>query len=339
MPALVTCRCGAVVRVPAARKKARIVCPRCQAELHSHSGEEGIRTTPSPAKASPAAAIQGAPMPPVPSVATDTKDVPVEVAPDAELVDKDRKRGLRAQRRGLKWVYLGLALHFPAPILFALATLTACLALGLSAVGQSPRFDSIRPSAQVFCYISASLYLLLTLVELAPNLLALSLTDPTGRTFFGTAFGIRCGVCLCAILVFLFPTYGPGQLGLALVTSVGAWAFWMWGLYRLGDSVNRNDICEGVGRTTLRGLKTLGLALASMIVLFTVVFISIRFPWMLFLFTPAFIGSVVKIAFTQGDFDSILKFFLAPTGIPFVLEYINFILGVRTVLERRVGVG
>jgi hypothetical protein len=340
MPAVLTCQCGATLRLPDARTKARIVCPRCQRVVQSQPGEEGIRATPSPARAAPPVSIQEAPPPPapppLPKAAPAARDVPVEVAPDAELAEKDRKRSLRAQRRGLKWVNLGLAFHFPAPVIFALATFTACMALGLAAVGHSPRFDGVKPSAEVFGYISAALFVLLTLAEMPSNLLALSFTDPSGRIFFATAFGIRCGACLCAFLVFLFPDYGPGQLFLALILSAGSWAFWMWGLYRVGDAVNRKDIGTGVARTTFSGVKALGLALGGMLVTFVVVFTSVRYPWMLFLFTPAFVASAVKIAFAQGDFDSAWRFFLAPTGIPFVLEYINFILGVRTVIERRV---
>jgi hypothetical protein len=257
------------------------------------------------------------------------------VIPDPELLDRDRKRATRGYRRGVRLVHLGLAFHYPAPVAFAVATLTTCLTLGLAGAAHSPKMASAEGPATFFACVSAAFFLLTGLLEVAPSLLGLALTDTTGRSLFAAAFAVRCLACLLACLVFIFPTYAPGHLGLALMAMVIAWVLWMAGLYRVGYSVNRKDITEGVVRTTFRGLRTLGLALAVMLVLFGMLISSVRYPFLLFIFPPAMIGSVLRIAFILGDFDSMVRFFFAPTGIPFLLEYINFISSVRTILERR----
>jgi hypothetical protein len=332
MASVLTCSCGAVVRIRRADEKKRIECPRCHAELRP-AAEEAICTT--PASPAPRAAADPSHKAPVPPAAPASQDLAIEVEPDPGLREKDRKRATRGQRRGLRAVHLGLAFHFPSPVAFLLAALTTGLTLGLAGLSHSPRTAGAAGPAVFFGYVSTGFFLLTGLLEIAPSVLALGLTDGPGRWFFGVAFVLRCGACLLACLVLFFPTYAPGHLGMALVAMTIAWGLWMAGLYRLGFSVNRKDITEGAVRITFRGLKILGIAMFTLLITFAIIGVSIRYPPLLFVFPPAMIGAALKIAFTLGDFDSMLRFFFAPTGVPFLLEYLNFIIGVRTILERR----
>src|SRR6516162_2283012 len=107
MPSVLTCPCGAVIRVPPGRQKAHLRCPRCGAELQA-AAEEGIRTAPVVAEVPVGSdALQKSPVSPGPSVGgSGSPAVPVEVIPDPELLDRDRKRATRGYRRGVRLVHL-----------------------------------------------------------------------------------------------------------------------------------------------------------------------------------------------------------------------------------------
>jgi hypothetical protein len=321
MAVVLTCSCGADVRLPKGQEQGRVLCPRCGSELRPGSGEPIQKSA--------------APAPPAPAASPAPNSPVVEVVPDPDLLEKDRKRATRAQRRGLRLVHLGLAFHYGGAATFAVAIITAAVTLGLAGIAHSPKLESAAGPATFFAYISAVFFLLTGLVDAVPSLLGLAVIDAHARAFFGVSFVLRCGGCLLACLVFPFPDYAPGHLGLASLAMLIAWGLWMGGLFRVGCTVNRKDITEGVTRITFRGLTTLGLALATLFIVSILLVIGVRFPFLLFIYPPVGIAMALRVMFVLGEFDSILRFFGTPTGIPFLIDYFNFITGVRTVLERR----
>jgi hypothetical protein len=122
---------------------------------------------------------------------------------------------------------------------------------------------------------------------------------------------------------------------LALAVLCAGWAYWLAFLCRVGQALGRDGIADGATRTLRSGLGTLACSLLLAFVLGVAVAVLVRLPDLIWFVTPGFAGAAATVAYMGGGFDSLLTFFLTPTGVPFALEYVNFISGLRMFILRR----
>ncbi len=253
------------------------------------------------------------------------------------------RRIIKSRRRSLARVNLGLALHYPAPFLCLVALTTGSVALFLSAMSRNPRLgDLFASSAHAFLTISSVALLLTSLAQIGPTVLAMWAPGGTGRVLLGLALSLLWLACLSAGLALVLPVARAAFLAVSLLALPGAWVLWMVFLRRLGECLERDTIAEGAVQMCLRVFRVMTLTggfwlVVAVSVFFVlavgVLFLSYMPPTLWFL--PAIaIGAAARVIWVFGNFETLLEYVLFPTGLPITFEYVNFISGVRKILDR-----
>jgi len=362
MPAKVTCSCGASLTVndDAAAKKA--TCPRCgnaislsRTAIKRLDNPAGSGPPPLPGQSASARAAvpqsgaphTGSPQTGIvkpPKVATaasreqlseESEDEEIEDEEiDVQLPEKPRKK--KGRRRGLAQVNLGLAFHYFLPFVFLIGTGSGLLATVLDIGVNTFEFEANEEPANFF-FFSAGLFMLLTGVIAVPAaaLGLLGAPEEAGRGPVTISLGLLFASFLpAAILLFLdhhqwlFFVIGFG----ALFT---AWTFWMGFLNELGKELHQNNLAKEVRRAIVKGIVTAISGFSVVLLGGFLVLAVIQAPYILYFVSPAVLAAILTILFKLGQFDGFFSFFFGPSGIPFALEYANFIGGIRMVILRR----
>jgi hypothetical protein len=299
-----------------------VSCPRCGVVVYLPP-EEGIQAPPARRAAPPGKGGAGKPL-----------GEGVEV-PDLET--RFRKQEARARRRYLRGVNSGLAFHYVAPFLFLAGTGAGVLGLVLTVSARAFEWENAVAAASFF-FRAGGLFLFLTGAASIPaaffGLLGAS-ANGGGRATLLACLGLLGIGCASAASLVAFPGFGPGFFALGLATTFGAWIFWVTFLRGLGPSLGRQEVAEEALRTLLGGLKTLAISLPILLVVGFLVAAMVKRPILITVIPATFVGAVVTLAYHFGNFESILSMLLAPTGIPFVLDYLNFVAGLRMLIQRR----
>jgi hypothetical protein len=354
MATVITCQCGAKFRAPEGREAKWLSCPRCKTVVPA-IGLEAVQTAadqlaPLPQQAIQAAAEKSAAStlrslesPEVVTEVAPEEVAPEEVAPEEGAPEqrgepRPRKRKGRARREWLARVDRALAYHYASPFAFLAAAATAGIGWALSflALGLGMR-EAVGEPAAFFTFASCALLLLTWLLELTPNLLILFAGGNMGRGALFAALIVRTAAAAVAAVGLVFSEYRALILLAATLAMVGSWCLWMAFLNQLGRSLDRDDIVREAAQTCLSGVRVW---ILTLVLLFFLVFLGVltfRTPFFMgtLLLAAAMLGAVAKITYTVGKFDSLLEFALSPIGLSFSFHYLNFLGGVRTVIDRR----
>jgi hypothetical protein len=138
-----------------------------------------------------------------------------------------------------------------------------------------------------------------------------------------------------ALLMVVLPRYHAAFFGTALLLLFGGWVCWLIFLAGLGPVLRRDEVRGGAERVLWGGVRALAVCLPLLLGMGLLVAAMIQRPVLILIIPAGFVAALVTIAYHAGGFDSILGLLLAPTGIPFTLEYLNFIGGLRMLIERR----
>jgi hypothetical protein len=311
-----TCPCGKKIPIRDEDATKWVSCPRCGVVVNLPP-EEGIGSSPGRP-----AGRQDRPR----------HEVEEEDAL-ADLLVRHRRQEGKGRRRYLRGVNRGLALHYVAPFLFLAGTGAGMLALVLVLSGRTFEWEKAVDAAGFFFVVSGVILFLSGALAIPAAFLALLGAPPTGSLL--SSVGLFAAGCLCAALLVVFPGYGPAFFGVALVTLFGAWVFWMIFLCGLGSLLERQEVAEGAGQILWSGVLTLALGLPTLLVAGMLVAAMVKRPFLVLVIPTGVVGAAATIIFVAGGFESLLGMVLTPTGIPFVLEYLNFIGGLRMVILRR----
>jgi hypothetical protein len=347
MAAVLKCPCGEKVAAPEGAPAEGLTCPRCKKVVRAAAATQGVQAAPSPPPAAtreprptgkpPSASVQTAPSPP-PLPPPAGQEAVTTVLPEPEGEDRPRKRKAKVRRQGLDRVNTALAFHFFFNPFAFLGAAAACWAgWTFSSLALVPGLNDPLAAPAAFFVAAGGVLLLITgLAELAPTLIILSAGPQPGRGLILGALALRLVACGLALLVLLLPDFQPLLLLLALLAMIGGWCLWMGFLKQLGRSLKREEVSREAVRVCLGGLGAVGMMFSFLVVAVIMVVLFAKLPFIFSsLFTAAFIGAVAKIAFTVGKFDSLTEFFLTPFGLPYTFRYLNFIGGVRALVDRR----
>jgi hypothetical protein len=324
MAAVVTCPCGTVIQIRDEDLSRWLACPRCGVIVYLPPDEA--------VGAAPAEDADDWGEAPVPVAAKG--EAPGEKIEVPDLAGRFRKQEGKARRRYLRRVNRGLAFHYAVPFLFLAGAGTGVLALVLILSARMFDWDAAAEAAAVFFRVSGVLLLLTGLLSALPAVLALHAGGSVG--VLAACLGLLGVGCVSAALTVVFPSfYGPAFLGLALAVLFAAWACWMVFLAGLGPVLRRAEVGEGAMRTLWAGGWLLARGLPFLLVGGIAVAAMVKWPVLITVIPASFLGALVTIAYQAGGFDSIPALLLAPTGIPFTLEYLNFIGGLRMLIDRR----
>jgi hypothetical protein len=270
----------------------------------------------------------------------DTRPGPV-LPPDWKA--RLRKRGVKGRARGLAKVNLALALHYPTPFTFLAALVSGSLALALSGVCRNPRLAELFAGpAHFFVTLSSVFFLLTGLMQIGPLILGMLAPAATGRTLLTIALAVDVTACFAAGLALGLPWFRPAFLALSMVATMAAWVLWMAFLNRLGHFLERRPVWEAAAQTCTRVIRAVavtgGFWVVSGVGIFFAIVIGVlylsRFPPTLWFLPAGVVGAAAKVAWHMGGFDALWEFILFPTGLPVTIEYVNFIGGVRKILDR-----
>jgi hypothetical protein len=308
-----TCPCGKQLRIRDEDVTEWVSCPACGVVVNLPP-EEGTRV----------------PQPPPGKTPGDGVTVP-------DLEARFRRREARARRRHLRGVDRGLVFHYVTPFLFLAGTGTGVLGLVLSLGARLLEWESAADAARFF-FVLSGVFLFLTGALAVPAAVFGLLGGSPGGGGLGAllaCLGLLAAGCLSAALLVVFPGYGPPLFAAGLATLFGGWVSWMAFLRWLGPSLRREEVGEGAVRMLWAGVRTLAVSLPVLLIVGTLVAVMVKRPILITFIPATFVAAVVTIAYHVGNFDSVLGLLLAPTGIPFALEYLNFIGGLRMLIERR----
>jgi hypothetical protein len=320
-----TCQCGTVLQVQDDAAGKMVGCPRCQAVMSA-----------------PRAASY--PPPNLPGELLAEAEEPEEVWPldPAEVPKAGRKRKskAKARRRGLERVSTALGFHYASPFVVLAAVLTGCLGLAFMTAAQHPALEEMQQPVRFFVVASDILLLLAGLLEIPVLIFYFAVPDGVARGLALGSFGLRLCTVVLAVLSLILPDAGLALTAVALVMLLGSWVLWMVSLQRLALYLNRNEMAEHALQLLRSGLLTL---LGSLATIFGAALVIMLIATMKFAFVRYLVGFValsifgglVKIAAILREGDSFFGFFLAPTGVPYVLRYFDQIDSLRTVIARR----
>jgi hypothetical protein len=106
-------------------------------------------------------------------------------------------------------------------------------------------------------------------------------------------------------------------------------------LGQLGPVLKRAEVAAGAEQALWSALRAIAILIPFILFEGVMIGFTVKRPWLILGEHAPFLGASAAIAYRVGEFDSLLSLFLAPTGIPFALDYLNFISGLRGLVERR----
>ena len=246
---------------------------------------------------------------------------------------KAERRAIRARRAYLRWLDRGLVCHYATPFLVLGGMATGLLALSLTLNVRILDWEEAAEGAS-FCFRASGLLLLLAAVLAVPPSLCGLRGRPMSTTLLVSLGLLGPGALAAAVLVIL-PQYGPLLFLAALTLLFVAWVCWMMFLRDLAPVLECPEVAAGAVHTIWGGLKALAIALPVGFVVCVVIVAMIKRPVLLFFVPVGTLASLVTLIFLVGNFDTVTGFLLAPTGLPVALEYLNFISGLRVLIQRR----
>jgi hypothetical protein len=300
-----------------------VSCPRCAVILHLPT-DDRIQTG-----AKPAGGQAGAKTP----VKTER-----EAGRADEAANQLRKRMGKARRAYLRVVDSALWLHYVAPFLFLLGTGAGLIAAILDFNGEMYDFESTIAPANGLFWISGSF---LVLAGVAAFLAALACLVGAGSLGGGKLSLWFCmvllgGGCLCAVLTALLPDYRTTVFLAGLAILFSAWWFWMEYVGELNAILKRDEVATGAEQVLWSTMRAMAVLVPLFLFEGAMIGFTVKRPWLILFEHAPFLGVVAALSYRVGEFDSVASLALAPTGLPFALEYLNFIAGLRAVIQRRI---
>jgi len=246
---------------------------------------------------------------------------------------KADRRTIRARREYLRWLDRGLVCHYATPFLVLGSIATGLLALSLTLSVRILDWEEAAEGAAFF-FRASGLFLFLTAMLAVPTSLCGLLGRPLSATLL-VSLGLLGPGSLAAAALVIWPQYGPLLFLMGLTLLVVAWVCWMMFLRDLAPLLERPEVAAGAVHALWGGVKALAIALPVGFVVVLVIVAMIKRPILLFFVPVGTLGSLVTVIYLVGSFDTVTGFLLAPTGLPVALEYLNFISGLRVLIQRR----
>jgi hypothetical protein len=264
--------------------------------------------------------------------------IPVTAPPDIDLQVRHGKAAIKARRRGLHRVSLGLAFHYPGLATYWAANVTAGVGLTLHVLAKHPKLaESLAEPARSWLTVSSVAILLTWLFELPPTVFGMFAPGGGRRILLVAALALRSVACLFAGLALAGASSDRHVTFnlMAMMAMTGAWVLWMGFLHGLGGSLGRPEVAAGARETCVRGLRALACSWVLWSIGAAVSLALVRFPPIMQFVPGAAIAAAARVGYHFGGFESLFEFFLYPTGLPFALAYVQFIGGLRGVIARR----
>ncbi len=243
------------------------------------------------------------------------------------------RREIRARRQYLRWLDHGLVCHYVTPFLILGGTATGLLGLSLTLAARIFSWEEALDGA-AFCFRASGLCLFLSALLAVPTSFCGLLGRPMSVTLL-VGLGLLGPGFLVAAALVIFPEFGPLLFFVSLTFLVVAWVCWMMYLRELAPVLERPEVAAGAIHTLWGGLEALAIALPVGFLVLLVIVAMLKRPVLLFFVPVGTLGSLVTLVYLVGSFDSVTGFVLAPTGLPVALEYLNFISGLRVLIQRR----
>jgi hypothetical protein len=308
------------------RAGALVQCPQCGSQFRAPA----VTSPPVPAAA------------PIPSATAPLGET--SPSPTGELSPKRRKRRRRSseQLRGLAWLSHGLAFHYVSVLVLLAGIIAAWVGLGAFAVGLVA--PTIKPQPVVFLANVAATGLLLLALVIDFPCLVLGLLVPDGRARLLLLLAVlpRLGILVdwgwlmwlsqqrdATVPSLLWP-WALVPLGL-----IAAVILWLAFLRRVALLIRRDEIADHALVLMGTFVRTL-LAQVGLPALVLGVVVLLKFFLCFGIFAAAgMVAAVIRILMVMESFDSLWEAFLFPTGVPFMLQYLDFVGSLRHVLVRK----
>jgi hypothetical protein len=339
MSVQITCQCGKQLRIRDEYLAAgKVACPLCHA----------IMEVPPAAPVAPVQILDDQSLhvealKEIPEIYEEPEEVVPEKRGKADKhpkSEKKKRKEARTRRHGLNKANWGLAFYYATPFLFIPALAAGTLALGLLMMSNVERLEkAVQPVT--FLLISGAIFLILVgLMELPTSILCLGVADTNCRTVIIMSLVIRTFGVVLAVLVLALPDLRPWLFMGALFTMILSWVLWMSFLHLLARYLDQRDLARYVMDTLWAGvgamIVSVGTVISFMLVIMLIVSLKVVFVQALIAFTALSIfGGIIRILAVMGKFDSLLVFFLSPTGIPYALKNLDLVGSVRMVIARR----
>jgi hypothetical protein len=263
-------------------------------------------------------------------------DVIVNLPPD-EPDRQQRKGKTRARRQYLRAVDRALLVYYVAPFVFLLGVGSGLLAVIFDLNGELYDWESALATANGLFKISGPFLFFAGLLAFSAAMMGLVGSAPhTGgqRALMG-GMGLLAVGCLCAALLAVLPEFRSTLFFAALTILLVGWWCWMAFLGQLGPVLKSTVLDDGAEQALWSVLRTVAILVPLLLFEGVMIGFTVKRPWLIPFAHAPFIAAVAAISYRVGEFESILSLFFAPTGVPFALDYLNFIAGVRGLVQRR----
>jgi hypothetical protein len=246
-----------------------------------------------------------------------------------------RRSKVRARRQYLDWVDRALLIHYVTPFVYLVGVALGIVALNLAWSARTFQWEEAGDVAWFFFSVGGVVVLLAALLALLASVFALLGRPRKSRASLLGSLGLFGAGCGFAALMIFLPGFGPLWFPAAVMILFGGWACWLVFLGALGATLKRPEVAEGAMQTIWSGFKAMGLAVLFWLVIGVAVALMLKKPVCLFFVPVSAVAALVAVVFRAGSFDSVTGFLLAPTGILFALDCLNFSSGLRLLIERR----
>jgi hypothetical protein len=254
--------------------------------------------------------------------------------PEAET--KGGRRKPKFERQGFRAVQAGLGLHFVAMFVLWLGMWAGLTAAVLGLLGLV--LPGTLPLAGLSLMASAVLVLVAGLMEWPSELVCLAVPDSRARHMLVGALAVRLIGFASVAWIVLGPMPIAGAALLFLATY-GPWCLWMAFLHRLAVRMEDENLADEVW--ALVPASFLVQLVAALIVcgvaLFVVVLIALENNFArlaVIVIAGSTAAGVLRAVAMSGSVDSLLMAILYPTGIPFMVSYMNLVGSLRSIVQR-----
>lgn len=274
----------------------------------------------------------------------DREEIEREEALEEERKERRRRKGKKKQRErieGISNVNLGLGFHFAGVMVFMVALWMYWLAL---AIALATMLTGGVTDTQTFGFLNFVVTTaivvggLATMLEIPAGILCLFVPDGASKGLAIASLSLR-GCMIGTSLWFGLSRHGEAVI-LNGILLVAAFIVWMFFLRRLASYLQQHEIARDTLRILLQGVWT---ALAILIFLLFLslmirLFVYVQSPFGRMLVISCIAGPLATFVaawYKLSEGDSILKVVLYPTGITFILRYLEFLSSLRMTLLRR----
>jgi len=311
MPISLTCEvCDFIVKIPADSEPQSLPCPKCGEKVYHGDRDEIDRLE---------------------DIDEDRKD----------RRERKGKKKRKARIEGLANVNRGLALHYAGVLVFMLALWMYWLALAVAIAALfAGNVATDGPSGFLNAVMLIAIVIggLATVLEIPAAILCLFVPDGSSK---GLAIA---ALCLRAILIGATMWYAVSRDGVAVALSaiflIAAFMVWMFFLRRVSSYLGQHGLARDSISIMFQSIFT---SLATFLCLFFItllirLFVYVQSPVGRAIVVGSFMGPLATFVaawFRLSGGDSVLRIVLYPTGIPFLLNYLELVSGLRTAIMRR----